>query len=80
MTPESWIGKSIGVMCPVCGLLMLALPLSVVAKKFSIHYRYANVCISLPPKRQVGIATEANTFLQQNAASDAQNKFSEQGK
>ena len=50
-------------MAAVCGLLMVALPVSVVATNFSIYYSYAKARISLPPKKEVKVAKEANDFL-----------------
>ena len=74
MYPRSWVGKVIGVMCAICGLLMVALPVSVVATNFSIYYSYAKAQISLPPKRKVIVAADANCFLGEDAVSEAQKK------
>ena len=81
MAPESWLGQIIGIMCAVCGLLMVALPVSVVATNFSIYYSYAKARISLPPKKKVKAAADANTFLGQNtmkedSSSKGKNKVS----
>eukprot|EP00794_Sanderia_malayensis_P020508 gene20508-22526_t len=53
MYPTSWAGKFVGIACAVCGLLMVALPVSVVATNFSVYYSYAKARIKLPPKRKV---------------------------
>ena len=52
-----------GIMCAICGLLMVALPVSVVATNFSIYYSYAKSMIKLPPKKKVKAGAEANNFL-----------------
>ena len=53
MSPKSWLGQIIGVLCAICGLLMVALPVSIIATNFSIYYSYAKARISLPPKKKV---------------------------
>lgn len=65
MYPTSVFGRILGIMAAVCGLLMVALPVSVVATNFSIYYSYAKARISLPPKKKVKYAKEANRFLGQ---------------
>ena len=80
MYPESWIGKTIGIMCAICGLLMVALPVSVVATNFSIYYSYAKARISLPPKKKVKVAADANNFLGQNTEKDKEVKKGAKGK
>ena len=50
-------------MCAICGLLMVALPVSVVATNFSIYYSYAKARIKLPPKKKVKAGEDANKFL-----------------
>lgn len=53
MAPKKWAGKIIGIACAICGLLMVALPVSVVATNFSVYYSYAKAKIKLPPKKKV---------------------------
>ena len=53
MAPISWAGKFVGIACAICGLLMVALPVSVVATNFSVYYSYAKARIKLPPKKKV---------------------------
>lgn len=65
MYPTSVFGRILGIMAAVCGLLMVALPVSVVATNFSMYYSYAKARISLPPKKKVRYAKEANNFLGQ---------------
>lgn len=65
MYPTSVCGRILGIMAAVCGLLMVALPVSVVATNFSMYYSYAKARISLPPKKKVKYAKEANNFLGQ---------------
>lgn len=70
MAPKSWLGQIVGIMCAVCGLLMVALPVSVVATNFSIYYSYAKARISLPPKMKVKLAEHANSFMGQHTVKD----------
>merc|ERR1719494_893531 len=61
--PVTAIGQIVGIMCAICGLLMVALPVSVVATNFSIYYSYAKARIKLPPKKKVKAGEDANKFL-----------------
>ena len=45
--------RTVGVICAICGLLMVALPVSVVATNFSVYYSYAKAKLKLPPKKKV---------------------------
>lgn len=74
MYPTSWLGQLLGIMAAICGLLMVALPVSVVATNFSIYYSYAKARISLPPKKKVTVAADANNFLGQNTIKDDEKK------
>ncbi|EDO46842.1 predicted protein, partial [Nematostella vectensis] len=38
VSPKTWMGKVVGSACAICGVLVIALPVSVVASNFSIFY------------------------------------------
>ncbi|XP_028395982.1 potassium voltage-gated channel subfamily C member 1-like isoform X2 [Dendronephthya gigantea] len=48
--PQTWIGKVLGCCCAMCGVLVIALPVSVVGTNFSLFYTYAKARLNLPPK------------------------------
>lgn len=50
--PRTWIGKTVGSACAICGVLVIALPVSVVASNFSLYYTYAKARLNLPPKKR----------------------------
>ena len=50
--PRTWIGKTVGSACAICGVLVIALPVSVVASNFSLFYTYAKARLNLPPKKR----------------------------
>ena len=41
-----------GSACAICGVLVIALPVSVVASNFSLFYTYAKARLNLPPKKR----------------------------
>ena len=45
ITPETLYGKLVGGACALSGVLMMALPVSVVASNFSLYNNYAKVSI-----------------------------------
>ena len=54
MTPKTLPGKFLGCIAALSGVLMIALPVSVVASNFSLYNSYAKVKLKLPhrPKKQ----------------------------
>ncbi|XP_047123161.1 potassium voltage-gated channel subfamily C member 3 isoform X1 [Hydra vulgaris] len=51
MVPRSGPGKIVGAMCACCGILIVALPVSVVGRNFALFYSYAQARIKLPKKK-----------------------------
>lgn len=52
MTPETWPGKVIGGACAVCGVLIVALPISVIGNNFNLYYAHAQARLKLPTKHR----------------------------
>lgn len=48
--PRTWIGQILGCCCAMCGVLVIALPVSVVGTNFTLFYTYAKARLNLPPK------------------------------
>jgi len=51
LTPQTWPGKIIGGACAVCGVLIVALPISVIGSNFSLYYAHAQARLKLPVKQ-----------------------------
>lgn len=51
MTPKTWVGKIIGGVCAICGLLVVALPISIIGSNFNLYYAHAQARLKLPRKR-----------------------------
>lgn len=46
------MGQILGCCCALCGVLVIALPVSVVATNFQLFYTYAKARLNLPPKAE----------------------------
>lgn len=51
--PKSILGKVIGGACAVCGLLVIAMPITIVALKFNDNYRKLNDIVKFHKKKSV---------------------------
>ena len=51
MTPKTWVGKIIGGACAICGLLVVALPISIIGSNFNLYYAHAQARLKLPRKK-----------------------------
>ena len=51
LTPQTWPGKIIGGACAVCGVLIVALPISVIGSNFNLYYAHAQARLKLPMKQ-----------------------------
>lgn len=52
MTPETWPGKVVGGACAICGVLIVALPISVIGSNFNLYYSHAQARLKLPVKQR----------------------------
>ena len=51
ITPNTWLGKIIGGACAVCGLLVVALPISIIGSNFNLYYAHAQARLKLPRRK-----------------------------
>lgn len=52
VTPKSTAGKVVGALCACSGVLILALPVSVIGSNFTLYYSYAQARLRLPKRKQ----------------------------
>ena len=52
MAPTTLAGKIIGGFCATFGILMVALPISVIGSNFTFYYSYAKAKMELPKHEQ----------------------------
>ena len=52
VTPKSTAGKVVGGLCACSGVLILALPVSVIGSNFTLYYSYAQARLRLPKRKQ----------------------------
>lgn len=64
MHPKTLAGKMIGSVCAISGVLMIALPVSVVASNFSLYNSYAKVKLKLPARQKKKVIDTALKALQ----------------
>ena len=72
VVPRSWLGRIVGGMTAVIGVLTLALPIPVIVNNFSLYYTHAQASQKLPKKRKralVGAADALKTQVNQMASS-----------
>ena len=65
MVPETWVGKIIGSMCAICGVLIVALPISVIGSNFSLYYAHVRARLKLPSKDRKLLAGNIRGLLKQ---------------
>ena len=64
MNPTTLPGKLVGSVCAISGVLMIALPVSVVASNFSLYNSYAKVKLKLPSRGKRSVVDTALKALQ----------------
>ena len=62
MAPKTNMGKFIGSICAVCGVLTIALPVPVIVNNFSLYYSHAQARLKLPKKRRRVLVNAANAL------------------
>ena len=65
MVPETWAGKMIGSLCAICGVLIVALPISVIGSNFSLYYAHVRARLKLPSKDRKLLAGNIRGLLKQ---------------
>ena len=50
--PVTWAGEMIGLLCAISGLLILALPISVIGMNFTLYYAIVRARLKLPKKNR----------------------------
>ena len=65
MVPETWAGKMVGGVCAICGVLIVALPISVIGSNFSLYYAHVRARLKLPCKDRKILAGNLRGLLKQ---------------
>jgi len=52
MVPKTYLGMFVGMLCAVCGVLTVALPVPVIVSNFSMFYSHTQARAKLPKKRR----------------------------
>lgn len=83
MAPTTAMGKFIGSICAVCGVLTIALPVPVIVNNFSLYYSHAQARLKLPKKRRRLLVNASNalkaTAMVENGMSGESNGSSDSG-
>ena len=76
LVPKSDFGKVIGIFCCLSGIVILALPVSVIGSNFSLYYSYAQARMRLPKRRSPALVTADRALVHDglSGASDG-NKY-----
>ncbi|KAL3842512.1 hypothetical protein ACJMK2_020516 [Sinanodonta woodiana] len=69
--PRTALGYIVGIICAVCGLLMLALPVPVIVSNFTLYYSHAQAKMSLPKKSKNRIFFQAANVLKEHDSSES---------
>lgn len=73
VSPKTWMGKVVGSACAIFGVLVIALPVSVVGSNFSIFYTYAKARLNIPQKTRRVALSHAITSMQAPRSDQARN-------
>lgn len=65
MVPATWAGKIVGSVCAICGVLIVALPISVIGSNFSLYYAHVRARLKLPCKDRKILAGNLRGLLKQ---------------
>ena len=63
IVPHSGYGKIIGAMCASSGILIVALPVSVIGSNFTLYYSYAQARMRLPKRRSPALVSADKHWL-----------------
>ena len=65
--PRSTLGYIVGILCAVCGVLIVALPVPVIVNNFALYYSHAQARMKLPKKRKKVLIGAADVLKTQTA-------------
>ncbi len=68
MHPVTWLGKIVGSMCAICGVLIVALPVSIIGSNFSLFYTHAQARLKLPKKKNRLFIQQTSTMYSERQA------------
>lgn len=74
MTPHTYLGRLIGSICALAGVLTIALPVPVIASNFSMYYTHTQARSKMP-KRRRGVLSVDQVILIFYSEKKAQNAY-----
>lgn len=67
ITPKTWAGQIIGSICAIIGVLIIALPISVIGNNFTLYYAHVRARLKLPKKNRHLLQGRLRGLLRQPA-------------
>ena len=74
LTPATWAGQMIGSVCAIFGLLIVALPISVIGGNFSLYYAHVKARLKLPKKNRSLLQGNLRGLLRQPSSLSSRDK------
>ena len=78
VSPRTTFGKLIGAFCACTGVLIVALPVSVIGSNFTLYYSYAQARLRLPKRTSPALVLADKALI--NADSGSAARFKKQKK
>ncbi|XP_065673477.1 potassium voltage-gated channel protein Shaw isoform X2 [Hydra vulgaris] len=66
IVPTTTIGKFFGVLCALCGVLIIALPVSIIGNNFKLFYHYAQARLKQPFQQKSALVGAANALVSES--------------
>lgn len=63
MTPHTYLGRLIGSICALAGVLTIALPVPVIVSNFSMYYTHTQARSKMPKKRRGVLSVDQVKFI-----------------
>lgn len=59
MTPHTYLGRLIGSICALAGVLTIALPVPVIVSNFAMYYSHTQARSKMPKKKRAVLSNDA---------------------
>ena len=68
--PQTNLGRFVGALCAICGVLTISLPVPVIVNNFTLYYNHAQARLKLPKKRKIDKLAGAAEALKYQKSED----------